>query len=77
MRGPGCVIVQAHWSVIAKWCVSFDPCAEPCSHWLLRVAEVGTKCLPGGLSTRKLRLGPGSEIVCQSVTIRHNSVLNR
>jgi transposase len=27
--------------------------------------------------TRKLGLGPGSEIVCQSVTIRHNSVLNR
>ena len=30
-----------------------------------------------GAATRKLRLGPGSEIVCQNVTIRHNSVLNR
>ena len=29
------------------------------------------------VATRKLRLGPGSEIVCQSVTIRRNSVLNR
>ena len=27
----------------SKWCVSFDPCGEPCSHWLLRVAELGQK----------------------------------
>src|SRR5882672_2051571 len=29
---------------------ALDPCAEPRSHWLLHVAEVGRKSLLGGLS---------------------------
>ena len=34
----------------SKWRVRFDPCAEPRSFWLLRVADVGAKCLPRGLT---------------------------
>jgi hypothetical protein len=34
----------------SKWRVSFHPCVEPRSLWPLRVAEVGARSLPGGLS---------------------------
>jgi hypothetical protein len=41
VRGSGCVIVLAHWSLIANG-VWFRP-AEPRLDWPLRVAEVGAK----------------------------------